>query len=70
MQEMAPFKGGEERREGKGHSIKMKKGNKREKTQFFLRYRASEATQQEDMVHVKSVCTWQIKTQCHLCIHR
>lgn len=30
MQETVPFKGGEERQEGKDHSIKMKKGNKRE----------------------------------------
>lgn len=37
MQEMAPFKGGEERREGKGLSIKMKKGNKREKTDIFFK---------------------------------
>lgn len=39
MQETAPFKGGEERREGKDHPIKMTKGNKREKTDSFYKVR-------------------------------
>lgn len=37
MQETAPFKGEEERKEGKDHSIKMKKGNKREITDSFYK---------------------------------